>query len=426
MTKIKRILSLILSFIIAFSAAFTVYAEESLTVSEEITSEADTGIDSAVSEEINHFDEIEIGSKEEYKEYLLKFSRPTFSTEQYLKLIKIINFVTKFLTGRVFFPDEYFNITVDAFTQELSNHIVEVSGIDLVAVATHLPDVSKPVDVVTSVLNLNTTEIRNTFYEKRDELLNNGDDLMGYLYHFFGIYFSVIDEIEIYSAPVESRENTTELIMRFHFKDGATEDFYPGVYINTETGEFTNRDNSGMFGSGFNFSLNEAITYATVDCWMRDFGFCVFYDIAANSMPLLFRYSTRRFHFDYNGLEWMIQIWKGNYVVANGGEVGLYNRDPDNKFGTFYNCANNEQMLEMSMQIYAGDKLLVNRPQQMHWWINGFHLSKTTYLPASLTMKFSIIMADEEMLRAFCESIDKNIMKDVSYRVEGLKITVIW
>ncbi len=414
MSKLKKITAMILVLIIAFSASITVYAEGEAQLS-------------AVSdEETNHFDEVELSGREEYKEFLLKFARPAITTDQFLNFMNTLNFVSRFLTGRAFFPEEHFNVTVDAFTQSLSDRIVNVSGVDLVAIATNLPDFCKPVDIVSSTLKLDTTAIRDTFYEKRDELYANGDDVLSYLYHFLGIYFSVIEECEIYSAPVEGRENTNELIMRIHFKDGATEEFCPGIYINLETGEFTNRDDSGMFGSGFNFSLNEALTYATVNCWMRNFGFCVFYDIAANSMPLLFNYNTRRFHFDYNGLEWMIQIWKGNYVVANGGEVGLYNRDPDNKFATFYNCANDEQMLEMSLQIYAGDKLLVNQEPQMHWWINGFNLSKTMYLPASLTMKFSIKMADEEMLKAFCESIDKNIMKDVRYTVDGLTVYVIW
>lgn len=168
------------------------------------------------------------------------------------------------------------------------------------------------------------------------------------------------------------------------------------------------------------------MTYATVNCWMRNFGFCVFYDIAANSMPIFFKYDTRRFHFDYDGLEWLIQIQKGNYLVANGGEVGLYNRSPDKKFGTYYDCASDDQMLEMSLQIYAGDNLIVNQPPQLHWWVNGFALNKTMYLPSSLTMKFSIVMPDAEMLHAFCKSIERNYMGDVSYTVEGQTIYVVW
>ena len=43
----------------------------------------------------------------------------------------------------------------------------------------------------------------------------------------------------------------------------------------------------------------------------------------------------------------MIQIWKGNYLISNGGEVGLYNRKPGS-IGSYYNCANDEQMMEMT------------------------------------------------------------------------------
>lgn len=415
MNILKRSIAFILALSLLFTGIVTVSAQDELAPEDEV-----------ITEEINHFDNIELGSTEEYKNFLLKFSRPSITTEQFLNFMNVINFIGRLMTGRIFIPERHFNITVDAFTQEISNHINENTGIDLVAFAQNLPDISRPVDLATDILRLDTTAIRDEFYAKRDEIYANGDEAMSYFYHFLGIYFSVISECEIYSAPVESRENTTELIIRFHFKDGNTEDFYPGVYINTETGEFTNRDDSGMFGSGFNFNLNQAITYATVNCWMRNFGFCVTYDILANSMPLFFRYNTRRFHFEYDGLEWMIQIWKGNYLIANGGEVGLYNRDPANKFASFYNCATDDQLLDMSLQIYAGDELLVNKETQPHWWVNGFSLSNRIYVPASLTMKFTVTMRDEEMLNAFTEAIDKNIMNDVYYTVDGLTVYVIW
>lgn len=410
MKNLKKFLSLILSVIMAVSVCIPVYAED----------------ETQPPEKVDHFENLEIESVKEYKAFLLKFSRPAITTEQFVSFMNTVNFITRFFTGRAFYPEEHFDVTVDAFVQDLSNRINEESGVDLVKLATNLPDFCKPAEIIATTFRLDTTAIRNEFYAKSNELYNNGDELMSYLYHFLGAYFSVIDVCEVYSKPVEDKPEVYELMLKLCYKDGTTEDFSPGVFIDTTTGEFTNRDNSGMFGSGFNFSFSKMMTYATVNCWMRNFGFCVFYDIAANSMPLLFNYNTRRFHFDYDGLEWMVQIWKGNYVVANGGEVGLYTRDPENKFATFYNCANDDQMLEMSLQIYAGDKLLVNQEPQLHWWANGFNLSKTMYLPASLTMKFSIEMRDEEMLRAFCESIDNHYIKDVTYAVDGLTVYVVW
>jgi hypothetical protein len=120
----------------------------------------------------------------------------------------------------------------------------------------------------------------------------------------------------------------------------------------------------------------------------------------------------------------MIQVWKGNYLVSNGAEVGIYNRDKI-RFGTSYDCAGDEDMMNMSMKLYHGDDLIFERPEQLHWWLTGFKLSRTLYIPDKMTLDFTIEMKDEEMLKAFCKSIDKTY-KDMTYTVDGLKVNVIW
>ena len=272
--------------------------------------------------------------------------------------------------------------------------------------------------------NMDTEAFRDAMYKKRDEYNAEGNVIMGWLHHFFGLYLSIIELCEVYSVQT-SDPVVYEVIIRFTFKDGGQEIFCPGIYINTETGECTNRGNNGMIGTGYNYNLADMVLYATVDCWMREFGFCLLYDAAASSMPVFFNYRTRRFKFEYDGLEWMIQAWKGNYTVANGGEVGLYCRDED-RWGSYYDCASDDQLLDMTMQIYHGDELLVDRPMQKHWWINGFNLGERMYLPESLTMKFSVVMPDEEMRDAFCKSIENHYMRDVSYTVDGLTVHVKW
>lgn len=405
MNLIKKTLSLFMAVVIAFSVLIPASAR---------TQAEDFKIEAA-----------DLISKEDYKAMLLKLGRPAITTEEFLNFTESINLAFRFFTGRAFVPQEHFNVTVDAFIQSLSDHILENSGFDVAALATNLPDINNIAELTVKVLKIDTEEFRKMMYEKSDELYDSGDTIMSYLYHFLGAYFSIIELCEIYSVQTEENPDVYEIIMNLHFKDGEVEEFHPGLYINTVTGECTNIDNSGIVGSGFNFSITEMMTYATVDAWMRGFGFCLFYDLAASSMPYIWNYNTRRFKFDYNGLEYMIQIWKGNYLVANGGEVGLYCREAE-KFGTYYNCANDEQMLKMSMQIYAGDELLVDQEPQLHWWVNGFHINGTKYLPASLTLKSTIEMHDEEMLEAFCEAIDKNIMNDVTYSVDGLTVTLEW
>ena len=101
----------------------------------------------------------------------------------------------------------------------------------------------------------------------------------------------------------------------------------------------------------------------------------------------------------------MIQVWKGTYFyVTNGAEIGIYNRVPGEEMGTFYNCANDEQMMEMQMKLSYGDKVLINTKPQVHWWLTGFHLSGVVYEPASLTMEYSIKFPNATMMKAFTDS----------------------
>lgn len=406
MKIIKRVVSIILAVIIMLSSCFVVSAD---------TTEPDKSV--------SYIDSL--CSKDDYKEFLLQFSKPAVSTKQFMNFIKIINTPFKVLTGRFLFPEEKFNVTVDEKVQALSDHILANSGVDIVSFATNLPDINNLAELTVKAFNIDTKAFRDEMISKANEYYSDSNFAVGAVYHFFGVYLSVIQHCEIVMVQTESNPEIYEIIMNLHYKDGEVEEIHPGFYINSVTGECTNRDNSGIVGVGFNFSINEMITYATVDAWMRNFGFCLFYDIAANSMPLIWNYNTRRFKFDYDGLEWMVQIWKGNYLVANGGEVGLYSRTAD-KSGTFYECANDEQMLKMSMEIYAGDELLVNREPHYHWWVSGFHINGMKYPPASLTMKFSIEFENEEMLKAFCEAVDKNYRRDVEYVVEGLTVKAIW
>ncbi len=398
----KKITSVILAFVIAFSCLIPVACAQD---KEKSVAEF-TGLS-------------------DYRDYLKENGYPAITTEQYLKIAGIITTIHRLLTGQILNPKEHFNVTVDALISEISDYALERTGFNLEEIMHRLPNISKPAELIVNTFNIDVTALREEIFAIRDELNANGEDSKAAIYHFLGVYMSVIELCEIYTVPVEGNPDVYEIMLRFTFKDGAQNETHVGIFINTVTGECSNSDNTGMGGMGFNFNIAELTMYATVDCWMRNFGFCLFYDVIAGSMPWFFNYNTRRFKFDYDGKEWMIQAWKGNYIITNGAEVGLYSRDAS-KWGTFYNCATDEEMLEMSMQVCAGDKILVNKPLQKHWWINGFNLSGRMYLPSTLTLKFSIVMPNEEMRDAFCESIDNHYRKDVTYTVDGLTVSVVW
>lgn len=400
---IKKVIAVVMALIIGLSAAFST---------------------SAMSNDVQTA-RTRLNSLEEYKEKLWDEGIPVFTTEQFMNVYGVFEKVFGFLTGKWLFSDERFEVTVDEFVTEACDYVYGNCGLDIVAILKNLPVDTSFAEITTKVFEIDTVEFREQLFDKRDEYWEQGDSVMSSVCYFLGVYMSVMEKLEVFSEPTEENPAVYEVMLRVTFKDGGTEVLKPGIFINTETGECSNKDGSGLVGTGFNFNLGEMMVYATINGWMRDFGFCIFYDLAANSMPLLWHYNTRRFKFDYNGLEWMIQIWKGNYLITNGGEVGVYNRTPD-KFGTYYDCATDDQLMEMTLQIYHGDELLVNQEPQLHWWINGFNMGDRMYLPESLTMKFSIVMPDEEMLNAFCESIDNHYLGDVTYTVDGLKVNVVW
>ncbi len=399
MKYFKRIISVVLALVIVFSA---------------ISVSAET-VDS----------EPKLRNLSDYKEYLMDEGYPVFTTSDFYGIFNTLSSVFRFLTGLWIFPQEKFNVEIDGFLTDVSEHIAFNSGLDFAAIITNLPESNQLADIVTTTFQIDTAEFRRQMYIKRDQYNDEGNMALVALYGLMGMYWSVISKCEIYALPSESNPDVYEVFIRLTYKDGGQEEFFPGLLINTVTGECTNVGDNGIVGVGFNMNLSEMLVYATVNCWMRDFGFCYLYDVAANSMPIFFNYNTRRFKFEYNDLEYMIQIWKGNYTISNGGEVGVYCRDKL-KFGSYYDSANDEQMLEMSMQILHGDRILVDKPLQLHWWINGFNLGTRMYLPESLTMKFSIVMTDEEMLNAFCEAIDNHYMHDVTYTVDGLTVNAIW
>ncbi len=362
----------------------------------------------------------------QYQNKLIEEGYPTFTTDDFMKMYDAMGMVVRLFTGRFLYAEEHFDVTVDEYVTAACNHVFENSGLDIVRILTSLPDINNLPELTTTLFQIDTAEFREQMYDKRDEAWEAGDELMSSVYFFLGAYMSVIQKCYVTAVPTDNPD-VVEVVLLLTYKDGAQEQIRPGIYINSVTGECSNKeiDGTGLVNTGFNMNLSEMMVYATINGWMRNYGFCLFYDVLVAMSPLLWNYDTLRFKFDYDGLEWMIQIWKGNYLITNGGEVGLYNREPGS-FGTYYDCATNDQLLEMSLQIWHGDDLLVNQEPQMHWWINGFHMSKRMYVPESLTMCFSLVMPDEDMLNAFCESMDNHYKNAVKYTVEGLKVNVVW
>jgi hypothetical protein len=175
------------------------------------------------------------------------------------------------------------------------------------------------------------------------------------------------------------------------------------------TVESTNGQDTGLFG--FKYSTKDKCFIASEDASQRNFGYDEGSDESAPAIAIT--YDTIRVKFDYDGMEWMVQYWKGQYgMVMVGAEIGVYNR-PAGTAGTHYECANDETKLLQSMTVYRRvdgkyNQLFARSPSRT-WWCTGFipgTLGAAQYnVPVEATRELrvdsKITMASPEMAQAF-------------------------
>ena len=364
-------------------------------------------------------------SLSDYINYVQDHGAPSFDTDTFIRTLAPTDMARKILHGQVLNRAEeaYLDVQLEEMISDFCTYLAENTGFDLERLLTHVPNMNGLAEFGAEVLHVNTTALRERLYEMRDEAFREGDKFKGNMLYLFGAYFSVIKKVDIVTVPASRNPDEVEVKAQVTYLDGYSQLLSSDIFINTVTGEASGRKNDGMAGLGFNCMIPEMVVYATVNSWQRNLGFMLLYDILANSSPLV-NYQTRRLKFDYNGKEWMIQIWKGNYaLITNGGEVGVYNREPGSR-GTYYDAASDDEMMPMKMQVWHGDDLLLEIGEMEHWWMNGFKMTKVIYQPKDLTLKFYMKMPNEEMLNAFADSIDKEGTGDITYTIDGLTIYV--
>lgn len=181
-------------------------------------------------------------------------------------------------------------------------------------------------------------------------------------------------------------------------------------YIDPD-GNITTDGDKGVFG--FGYSTKEKCFYATGNAWQRNFGYSDLYD--KTSQLIAISYDTSKIFFIYGGKEWMIQLWKGQYgLVLLGAEVGVYNRPQGSNGSTYFECADDNERLPISLTLRRNGSPLFVRSQKLSWWQTGFVFgqlglgvmvgsthTKTLDLTTSITFK------DENMRKAFVIGLKK-------------------
>ncbi|OJU18499.1 MAG: hypothetical protein BGN88_11245, partial [Clostridiales bacterium 43-6] len=157
--------------------------------------------------------------------------------------------------------------------------------------------------------------------------------------------------------------------------------------------------------AGYAYDFGQDIFFSTMNPWQRKMGFCRLYDEAAAPMGMIV--DSEPFYFYYDGKNWMIELWKGQYDLTTGAEIGIYTSEGepfDRPEKEFYHCADDNDRLTMSYTLYKNKQVLFKRAEK-HWWLTGFSLGEFSS-PKELTMDIYITLKDKTMLIAFINALE--------------------
>ena len=184
--------------------------------------------------------------------------------------------------------------------------------------------------------------------------------------------------------------------------------------------------------AGFIYDPIQNCMLTTIDAWQRETGYCYAYDVAA-PVAINAVIDCEPIFFNYNGVEYMIELWKGQYGSHSGAEIGVYTRtkphtkldktvghrphDPENS--KFFDCADDSQLLKMSFSLYRRGELLFTRATDAHWWLTGFRLGVFS-TPDDLTMSCSFELPDPHFRRSFIEGSEKIGYKPIEDHSTGV------
>lgn len=178
--------------------------------------------------------------------------------------------------------------------------------------------------------------------------------------------------------------------------------------------------------TGFTYDPEQDIFYSIINAWQQKFGYCQLYDEAAAPMGMII--DCEPIYFDYGGKKWLIELWKGQYGMTTGGEIGVFTTEgsdlniPHVFNGTYYNNAAPEDQLQLSFSLKKNQKIIFAR-DDLQWWLTGFKLGEFSE-PSELTMYADITLKDNLMCDAFVKGLKNAGYTDNELMIKGNTVSL--
>ena len=182
--------------------------------------------------------------------------------------------------------------------------------------------------------------------------------------------------------------------------------------------------NSLIEPAGFQYDMDQDIFTSLVESWQREMGYTALYDEASPALNMVF--DCEPIYFDYEGVTWMFEFWKGQYGINTGGEIGFYRAytliPRGRRHLAIFHGLPNQDLIRGTLEIWKDDRLLFDISQK-HWWITGFSMGEFSF-PESLTLKASIVFPDKSMLTAFLKGLNDAGYSEDEYDICGVMLSM--
>ena len=177
----------------------------------------------------------------------------------------------------------------------------------------------------------------------------------------------------------------------------------------------------GIEIAGYEYDPEQDIFCCNMNPWQRNMGYSRLYDEAMAPFGMIV--DCEPIYFEYKNKIWLIELWKGQYDLNTGCEIGVYTANkplvniPEVYKYMFYNCANDTERLTMSFTLKKNGKILFSRDER-HWWLAGFKLGEYSE-PSELVMNLNITLKDNIMRDAFIGGLLKIGYSGDEYIING-------
>ena len=156
---------------------------------------------------------------------------------------------------------------------------------------------------------------------------------------------------------------------------------------------------------GYSYIRSQDIFTTRIDAWQRAFGYCTLYDHVAPRLRMIF--NCLPVYFDYQGRTWLIELWKGQYGINTGCEMGVYYADrildEDEWTKTLFQCADDQHMPHLSFTLLQKNQDIAHLCCR-HWWLTSFIMGYFSR-PCDLVLCCAISFPNTEMSSAFIRGL---------------------